>query len=182
MSPDMASSKKKYFGKYRGTVFNNVDVELKGRIQALVPDVLGIIPTTFALPCLPLTGIEGLQSGTFFLPPIDANVWIEFEHGDVNYPIWSGCFWGSQGQIPVAALAGTPETAPIVMQTVGQNILWIGGDPVTGITISCGPAINPASPQIKITQAGILITDGKGGSIMVALGAVTINQGALLIK
>ncbi len=178
----MTSAKKTYFGKYRGTVFNNVDLEQKGRIQALVPDVLGTIPTTFALPCLPLTGIEGLQSGTYFLPPLDANVWIEFEHGDVNYPIWSGCFWGMQSQIPLAALAGTPETAPIVLQSVGQNTLWIGGDPVTGITISCGPAISPTSPQIKITQAGIVITDGKGGSIVVALGAVTINEGALLIK
>jgi hypothetical protein len=182
MSSDTAASKKKYFGKYRGTVFNNVDVEQKGRIQAMVPDVLGMIPTTFALPCLPLTGIEGVQSGTYFLPAIGANVWMEFEHGDVNYPIWSGCFWGSQSQIPVVALAGTPETAPIVMQTVGQNTLWIGGDPATGITISCGPAITPTSPQIKITQAGIVITDGKGGSIMVSLGAVSINNGALLVK
>jgi hypothetical protein len=82
----------------------------------------------------------------------------------------------------VVALAGTPETAPIVMQTVGQNTLWIGGDPVSGITISCGPAMTPTSPQIKITQAGIVITDGKGGSIMVSLGAVSINNGALLVK
>jgi hypothetical protein len=182
MSADRPSSKKKYFGKYRGVVFNNADVEQKGRIQALVVDVLGMTPTTWALPCLPLTGIVGVQSGTFFLPPLDANVWIEFEHGDVNYPIWSGCFWGTQSQIPLVALAGTPETAPIVMQTVGQNILWIGGDPVTGITISCGPAATPSSPQIKISQTGILITDGKGGTILVSLGAVSINNGALLIK
>jgi hypothetical protein len=182
MSADTASSKKKYFGKYRGIVFDNADVEQKGHIQALVPDVLGLIPTTWALPCLPLTGMVGVQCGTYFLPPLDANVWMEFEHGDVNLPIWSGSFWGSQGQIPIVALAGSPETAPIVMQTVGQNTLWLGGDPVTGITISCGPAVSPTSPQIKITQAGIVITDGKGGSIMVALGAVTINNGALLIK
>jgi hypothetical protein len=182
MSSDPASATKKYFGKYRGTVFNNEDLEQKGRIQAIVPDVLGSIPTTFALPCLPLTGMIGVQSGISLLPPFGANVWIEFEHGDVDHPIWSGCFWGSTGQIPIVALAGTPATPPIVMQTVGQNTLWIGGDPATGITLSCGPAVSPTSPQIKITQAGIIITDGKGGSITVALGAVTINQGALLIK
>jgi hypothetical protein len=183
MSPQTSSAKKKYLGKYRGVVFNNADPEFRGRIQALVPDVLGMVPTTFALPCLPLTGmLAPAQCGAFFLPPLDANVWIEFEHGDVDYPIWSGCFWGSQSQIPIVALAGTPETAPIVLQSAGQNTLWIGGDPVTGITISCGPAMSPGSPQIKISQAGILITDGKGGSILIAAGAVTINEGALLVK
>jgi hypothetical protein len=182
MSDGAAASAKKYVGKYRGTVFNNVDPEFKGRIQALVPDVLKQVPTTWALPCLPVTGIVGLQSGIFVLPPLEANVWIEFEHGDVNFPIWSGCFWGSQGEIPIVAQAGTPATAPIVMQTVGQNTLWIGGDPATGITISCGPAVSPTSPQIKISQAGILIFDGKGGGIAIAGGVVAINNGALIIK
>jgi len=174
--------KKRHYGKYRGTVFDNDDPLFKGRIQAVVTDVLGDIPTTWATPCLPVTGIIGVQSGIYALPPIGANVWMEFEHGDVNYPIWSGCFWDSQGQIPLAALAGTPETAPIVMQTVGQNVLWIGGDPATGITLSCGPALSPTSPQIKISQAGILIFDGKGGGIAIAGGVVAVNNGALVIK
>jgi hypothetical protein len=174
--------KKQYFGKYRGTVFNNIDPELKGRILAMVPDVLKAVPTTWALPCVPVTGIAALQSGVYVLPPKGANVWIEFEHGDVNYPIWSGCFWGSQAEIPLAAMAGTPATSPIVIQTVGQNTLWIGGDPATGITLSCGPAMSPTSPQIKISQAGILIFDGKGGGIAIAGGVVAINNGALMIK
>ena len=174
--------KKRHYGKYRGTVFDNADPLLKGRIQAIVPDILKGVPLTWALPCLPVTGILGLQSGMYVLPPLDASVWIEFEHGDLNYPIWSGCFWDSQAQIPVVALAGTPETAPIVLQTVGQNVLWLGGDPASGITLSCGPAASPSSPQIKISQAGILIYDGKGGGIAIAGGAVAINNGALIIK
>jgi hypothetical protein len=179
---DKPGAKKQYLGKYRGTVADNADPLFKGRIQAIVPDVLGIVPTTWATPCLPLTGILGLQSGVYLVPPIGASVWMEFEHGDANYPIWSGSFWDSQAQIPLVALAGTPETAPIVMQTVGQNVLWIGGDPVTGLTLSCGPAASPSSPQIKISQAGIIISDGKGGMITMNAGVVTVNQGALVIK
>jgi len=37
--------------------------------------------------------------GLFFLPPKGANVWVEFEGGDPDYPIWSGCFW-SDGEVP----------------------------------------------------------------------------------
>jgi len=171
--------KKKYYGKYRGTVFDNNDLEFKGRIQAIVPDVLGAVPTTWATPCVPITG---LQSGIYVVPDIGANVWIEFEHGDQDYPIWSGCFWGSQSEIPVAALAGNPVTPSIVMQSVGQNTVWIGGDPVTGITLSCGPAASPTSPRIMISAAGIVISDGAGGMINIAGGVVTVNLGALIVK
>ena len=181
MSPNIVV-RRKYYGKYRGTVFNNIDPEKKGRIQAIVPDVLKQIPTTWATPCLPVTGIPGVQSGVYLLPPKLANVWMEFEHGDVNYPIWSGCFWGSVSEVPLVAQAATPATPAIVMQTVGQNTLWIGGDAATGITVSCGPAVTPTSPQIKISQAGILISDGKNGTILIAAGTVTINSGALIIK
>ncbi len=173
--------RKKFFGKYRGTVFDNVDPEVKGRIQALVPDVFGDVPTTWALPCLPVVGGVGPQSGISVLPPLEASVWVEFEHGDPNYPIWTGCFWDSQEQIPLTALLGTPGVPNIVMQTVGQNVLSISGDPVTGITLSCGPAASATSPQIKITAAGIIISDGKNGSITIAGGTVIINQGALAI-
>jgi len=45
----------------------------------------------WALPCVPYAG-KGV--GLFLIPPVNAFVWIEFEQGDLDYPIWSGCFWG----------------------------------------------------------------------------------------
>ena len=47
----------RYYGKYRGTVVNNIDPMQIGRIQAIVPDV-GIVPTSWAMPCLPGAGIN----------------------------------------------------------------------------------------------------------------------------
>jgi len=173
--------KKQYFGKYRGTVANNLDPELKGRIQAFVPDVLGPIPTTWATPCIPISGNIGLQSGIYVVPPIDASVWMEFEHGDPDYPIWSGCFWGSPSEVPIPALMGNPATPNIVLQTVGQNTILVSGDPVTGIIISCGLPL-PTMPSIAISQTGIVMSDGKGGSITITGGVVTVNLGALIIK
>jgi len=69
----------KYWGKYRGTVLNNVDPMQIGRLLVQVPDVGGPIPSTWAMPCLPMTG---KQSGVWVLPQVGAGVWVEFEHGD----------------------------------------------------------------------------------------------------
>jgi hypothetical protein len=173
--------KKQFFGKYRGTVFNNVDLEFKGRIQAIVPDVLGAIPTTWATPCVPITSGTGPQSGVYVVPPLQASVWMEFEKGDPDFPIWSGCFWGSPEEVPTPALLGAPGVPNIVMQTVGQNTLYMSGDLATGIILSCGPPV-PTSPSLSISQAGIVITDGKNGTIGITGGVVTINLGALVVK
>jgi hypothetical protein len=172
--------KKQYFGKYRGTVLNNIDPEFKGRIQAIVPDVLGAVPTTWATACVPITGNPGLQSGVFAVPAIDASVWMEFEQGDPDYPIWTGCFWGSPAEVPIPALMGDPATPNIVLQTIGQNTILMSGDPVTGIILSCGLPL-PTMPSITISQAGIIISDGKGGMISVTEGVVTVNLGALIV-
>ena len=86
------------YGKYRGTVMNNVDPEQIGRIQAIVPGVEGFIPSSWAMPCLPWGGIN---TGVFTVPPVGAGVWIEFEQGDPDYPIWTGCFWGLVAERPV---------------------------------------------------------------------------------
>ena len=86
--------------------------------MAMVPDVLGLIPSSWAMPCFP---IAGKQQGTYFIPQIGAGVWVEFENGDPNYPIWTGCFWGSAAEVPALALAGNPASPNIVLQTTLQN-------------------------------------------------------------
>ena len=108
----------RYYGKYRATVFNNVDPEMRGRIQALVPDVLGLIPSTYALPCVP---VAGKSSGAFFVPEIGAGVWIEFEQGDPDYPIWAGCFWGIAAEVPLMGAASPPPSPPPPPQTAGPS-------------------------------------------------------------
>src|SRR6476661_3350293 len=104
----MSTSKpnKKYIGKYRGTVLLNVDPEQRGRLQLTIPDVLGPIPSSWAEPCVPLAGPTGPPMGVYMVPPIGAGVWVEFENGDPNYPVWVGCRWGLPSDVPPLALAG----------------------------------------------------------------------------
>jgi hypothetical protein len=163
----------RFLGKYRGTVLFNIDPEFRGRLMCLIPDVLGVVPSTWCEACTPLAGPSGPPMGAYFVPPIGAGVWIEFEQGDPDYPIWVGCRWGSQADIPPLARAGLPVSPSIVLQTVGQNIVAISDmpGPAGGIMIPpAGPGMSLIAPKIDITAAAINL-----------LGVTDINAGALKV-
>lgn len=166
---------KTYFGKYRGTVLQNVDPEQRGRIQAMVPDVAGLLPSSWAMPCVP---IAGKQSGSWVVPQIGAGVWIEFEQGDPDYPIWTGGFWGLAAEVPALALAGNPASPSIVLQSGLQNALVISDvpGPTGGILLK-----SPTGAMILVNDIGITISNGKGATIVLAGPTVTINNGALVV-
>src|SRR6185436_4797932 len=85
--PGGATMSTQFFGKFRGVVTDNKDPKQIGRVRARVPDVMGDKESGWALPCFPFGG-SGM--GFIALPSVGAGVWIEFEHGDPDYPIWAG--------------------------------------------------------------------------------------------
>ncbi|WP_456426018.1 phage baseplate assembly protein V [Rhodocaloribacter sp.] len=164
----------KYFGKYRGLVLNNIDPMQKGRLLIQLPDVLGLSTSSWAMPCVPFAGP---QSGAFVLPSVGAGVWVEFEGGNPDYPIWTGGFWSSAAEVPALALAGLPASPSIVLQTLGQNTLMISDVPGTGgIMLK-----STTGAMILVNDVGITISNGKGATIVMAGPTVTINNGALVI-
>jgi uncharacterized protein involved in type VI secretion and phage assembly len=165
----------KYFGKYRGMVLNNVDPMQMGRLMIQVPDVGGLIPQTWAMPCVP---IAGLQNGMVALPIIGSGVWVEFEQGDPDYPIWTGCFWGSAAEIPALALTVPPVVPGITFQTPMQNGLTINDvpGPTGGLMLK-----SATGATIIVNDTGIYIQNGKGASIIMTGPTVTINNGALVV-
>lgn len=169
------SDGKKYFGKYRGTVLNNVDPMQMGRILAMVPDVSALLPTSWAMPCVP---IAGKQMGSFFVPQVGAGVWIEFEQGDPDFPIWVGGYWGIAAELPALALAGVPGDANIVLQTTQQNSIVISDlpGPTGGIMLK-----SAAGATIIVNDTGIYIQNGKGASLTLVGPTTNINAGALVI-
>ncbi|MCP5048741.1 MAG: hypothetical protein GY940_16340, partial [bacterium] len=83
---------RRFYGKYRGFVVKNNDPEKLGRLKVTVPSVLGKeVVTGWAWPCTPYGGSAG--AGLLAIPEKDAGVWIEFEEGDPEFPIWVGTFW-----------------------------------------------------------------------------------------
>lgn len=175
-----SSPNRTYYGKYRGTVLQNIDPEQRGRLQLTIPDVLGAIPSSWAEPCVPLAGPTGPPMGVYMVPPIGAGVWVEFEHGDPDHPIWVGCRWGSQSDVPTLAKAGNPADPNIIIQSLLQHSVMISDMPPTPAT---GGIIlqSTTKAMIVVNDSGIYLDNGKGASIMLVGPNVTINKGALVV-
>jgi hypothetical protein len=182
MSPQTSSSgggPKRFYGKYRGLVIENIDPEQIGRVLLQVPDVLGEIPSSWAMPCVPAAGI---QAGCFVVPPIGSQVWVEFEQGDPDYPIWTGGFWGLVADVPIFATAppAIPPGQNIVLQTTGQNMVMVSDAPPSPLT--GGIVLKSVSgAMIVVNETGIYISNGQGATITLIGPAVDINIGGLTV-
>jgi len=165
----------KFYGKYRGMVLNNIDPMQMGRLMVQVPDVGGLMPSTWAMPCVPVAGI---QNGMFAVPLIGSGVWIEYEQGDIDHPIWVGCFWGSAAEVPALARLTPPAVQAITLQTPLQNGLTISDlpGPSGGIMLK-----SATGATLIVNDTGIYIQNGKGASIVMTGPTVTVNAGALTI-
>ena len=164
-----------YFGKYRGMVMNNIDPMQMGRLQVQVPDVTGLAPASWAMPCVPLAG---MLNGFFALPLIGSGVWVEFEQGNIDHPIWVGCFWGSAAEVPALARATPPAVAAITLQTPLQNGITVSDlpGPTGGIMLK-----SATGATIIVNDTGIYLQNGKGASIVMTGPSVNVNTGALTV-
>jgi uncharacterized protein involved in type VI secretion and phage assembly len=168
-------SDKRFLGKYRGTVTNNVDPMQMGRIQAIVPDVTSVIPSTWIMPCFPVAGI---QTGVYCVPLIGSAVWVEFEQGDPDYPIWVGCFYGTAAEVPAMARLVPPGMPGFTFQTPLQNGITISDvpGPTGGILMKTA-----SGAMVSISDTGIIISNGKGAIINLTANTVDVNLGALTV-
>jgi len=166
---------RKYYGKYRGVVIDNVDPMQIGRVMAMVPDVSTVLPTSWCMPCVPAAGV---QAGMLAVPSIGAGVWIEFEQGDPDYPIWSGCFWGSAAELPALAQLSPPGLSSMAFQTTLQNGIVVNDmpGPAGGIVLK-----STSGAFISVSDVGIYISNGQGAIITLIGPTVTINEAALVI-
>ena len=137
----------KFFGKYRGMVIGGLDPEGRGRILVQVPDVLGMGISTWAMPCVPFAG---LQMGMYVVPPPNTGVWVEFEKGDPDYPIWSGCWWGSRLEVPLTAQTAPPALPMVLLETALKNGFVLSDTPI--------PVVPPL--PIGLPAGGILLRSG----------------------
>jgi hypothetical protein len=159
-----------FFGKYRGTVKNNIDPMLQGRVQVSVPAVLGDGSLSWAMPCVPYAG-SGV--GFFAIPPNDANVWVEFEGGNPDSPIWSGCFWGI-GEAP--AQPAIPQMK--VFKTDGITLTLSDLPGAGGFTIEVNPPVVPIPLKLVFNASGIELSNS-AASVKLSPVSVSLNNGAL---
>ena len=154
-----------FYGKFRGVVSDNADPNNLGRIKAKVSDVYGEEESGWAMPAVPYAG---KSVGLFLIPPTDALVWIEFEHGDPDYPIWSGCFW-ADNEVPVSPASADKK----VLKTGAGTITLDDTEGSTSITIETTNSL-----KLKMDQQGIEISNGSQ-KIMISSSSVSVDDGAL---
>ena len=161
-----------FYGKYRGEVANAIDPLGLGRVQVSVPDVLGDGRNAWAMPCTPFAGPS---VGFFAVPPVGANVWIEFERGDPDYPIWSGCFWGPN-QAPVAAGPQQVLTQALVGQGYKIEVLDVPGAP----SVSIAATLPTGEASVVIDASGMTLTWGQS-TVALTVDSVSVNGSNLKV-
>src|SRR4051794_34008831 len=152
MHPELQRHVGKYYGKYSGEVTDNEDQEQLGHVMVKVPSVFGVTMEVRARPCLPY--------GHFFVPHVGAKVWVEFEAGDPNFPIWVGA-WYPTGKAPDEAAVTPPDNR--VIQTSSGNTIEIqdkSGEEKINIR-------HKTNAFVSIDKDGSVLLGAKNGSSVV---------------
>ena len=148
----------RYFGKFRGVV---VDVDAASmRVKASVPSVLGGVTSGWASPCVPYAGP---QVGFMMLPDIGSGVWIEFEGGDVSFPIWTGCYWNT-GDIPSSVDSSVKtivtEAGTLAFDTNASSVTLEDTTPNTLVIDSSGVTASAGSETVAVGTSSVSINNG----------------------
>jgi len=181
---------KHFYGKYRGVVVDNEDPEQLGRLKVSVPSVLGPeVVTGWAMPCMPYGGAA--NQGFLFIPEVDAGVWIEFEEGDLEFPIWTGTYWtkpDGESELPLANDAEgeeteiqNPVTSKIIKTLRGHTIQLEDAEGEERITIlqKSDDGIN----LVVMDATGIVVKDYHGNSFeMLETGMVMTDLTGNIIE
>lgn len=160
----MADPRRRFYGKYRGTVAGTLDPLQQGRVQVRCPAVLGEGTQSWATPCAPYAG-NGV--GLFLVPPEGANVWVEFEAGDPDKPILAGCFWGV-GEAPATPAVEQvkvlkTEKATIEINDLLGSLTITVGTPLGDATLTAGPsslALEFSGRKVSLGPVSVSINDG----------------------
>ena len=135
------------------------------------PAVLGDTSLAWAMPSVPYAG-SGV--GFFMIPPVGANIWVEFEGGEIDYPIWSGCFWGL-GEVP--ATPAVPQMKIIKMDSITLTMSELPG--IGGVTLEVSPPAVALPLKLTFDMNGIKLDAGPLGTIELTPTGVKVNSGAL---
>jgi uncharacterized protein involved in type VI secretion and phage assembly len=168
LPPDHRAAHRLY-GVVVGIVTNNQDPEGLGRVKVRFPWLSDTDESWWARIATPMAGKE---RGIYFLPEVDDEVLVVFEHGDVRFPYVLGALWNG------------PDKPPVTNQDGKNNLRVIKSR--SGHIIRLDDSAGAEKVEIvDKTQKNSIVIDTSTNSITVkADGDITLEsaQGKVILK
>lgn len=152
----------RFRGKFSGTVVDNNDSDRDGKLQISLPQILGDTQP-WARPCVPYAA-QGL--GLFIMPPKGTRVWVEFEDGNLDQPIWTGFEW-PKGGAPAA------KAEEMMIATPSGTIKFNDQNDKGEIVITAGKM------EIALGDGAVTIKSGDGATVELKGKSTAINGDGL---
>lgn len=180
----------RYYSSYRGLVVDNDDPQRQDRVRVVVQRLNAGGEEPLAAWAYPkLAGVTGeAGAGSSELPPVGAYVWVEFEDGQIDKPIYTTGGWWGRNEKPDAFasvdwrgwvsrkghrfLRHDPAqgSGELVWQHAdGQQIRQLEGG---AVEITSGQAV------ARVEGGKITLNSGGGQTIVMEGGKITISGGA----
>ncbi len=97
LEPEGRSSSARLYGLVIGVVTNNQDPDKLGRVKLRFPWLSESEESHWARLAVPMAGND---RGSYFLPEVDDEVLVAFEHGDLRFPYVLGALWNGKDAPP----------------------------------------------------------------------------------
>jgi uncharacterized protein involved in type VI secretion and phage assembly len=166
------------YGVVVGLVTNNQDPDKMGRVKVKFPWLSDSDESYWARLATPMAGKD---RGIYFLPEVDDEVLVAFEHGDVRFPYVLGALWNGQDQDKPPEQNSDGKNNIRMIKSRSGHIIRLN-DEEGKETIEIIDKSGKNSIAIDTTNNAISITSDKDITLKAPKGTIKLDAQKLEIK
>ncbi len=158
-------------------VTNNKDPEDRGRVKLKFPWLDDTLESNWAR----VASIgSGNERGIYWMPEVNDEVLVAFEHGNFNHPYVVGSLWNGIDKVPEAQVSKNGKIEVRILKTRAGHLIRFTDGPqpmIEVIDTSAGLKVKMETNPKKITveSSGDILLDAKGNIEIKAVGNIDIK-------